>query len=87
MIYLDNASTVKPSETAIKAIMKIMNDVWMNPSSTYYGGREAKKILENSREEIRKIFNAGNNDKIVFTSSGSASNNLAISFSTSSSAL
>lgn len=78
MIYLDNASTVKPSETAINAIMKIMNDVWMNPSSTYYGGREAKKILENSREEIRKIFNAGNNDKIVFTSSGSASNNLAI---------
>lgn len=78
MIYLDSASTVKPSETAIKAIMKIMNDVWMNPSSTYYGGREAKKILENSREEIRKIFNSGKNDKVVFTSSGSASNNLAI---------
>lgn len=78
VIYLDNASTVKPSETAIKAMMKIVNDLWMNPSSTYYGGKEAKKILENSREDIRKIFKAGKNDKVVFTSSGSASNNLAI---------
>lgn len=78
MIYLDNASTVKPSETAIKAMMKIMNDLWMNPSSTYYGGKEAKKILEESRETIRNIFRCKKNDKVIFTSSGSASNNLAI---------
>lgn len=78
MIYFDNASTVKPSKTAIDGIMKILNNVWMNPSSTYYGGKEAKKILEESRETIKNIFRCKKNDKVIFTSSGSASNNLAI---------
>ena len=48
-----------------------------NPSSIYSAGREAKKAIEDSRERIAKVLNS-ESIEIIFTGSGSESDNMAI---------
>ena len=77
MIYLDNAATTKPSKEVIADITWCLENVWANPSSIHTPGIEARKLLEESREKVAKYIGA-ESDEIIFTSSGSESNNLAI---------
>lgn len=77
MIYFDNAATTKPTKEVISDVMWCLENVWGNPSSIHTPGIEAKRILEQSREKVAKFINA-ESDEIIFTSSGSESNNLAI---------
>ena len=51
--------------------------MWGNPSSTHTPGIEAKRLLEQSREKVAKFINV-ESEEIIFVSSGSESNNLAI---------
>lgn len=77
MIYLDNASTTQTDPEVIKAMAPYFGDVFYNPSSIYAGGLKAKEAIENSRNIIAKFINCGSGE-IVFTSSGTESDNLAI---------
>ena len=79
MHYLDNSATTSPSENAKAAFTRAL-DVWGNPSSTYSFGREAHTLLESSRLSVLKALGARRNggDLLVFTSSGTEANNLAI---------
>lgn len=77
MIYLDNAATTKPTKEVIADITWCLENVWGNPSSIHTPGIEAKRLLEGSREKVAKFINA-DPDEIIFTASGSESNNLAI---------
>ena len=76
-MYLDNAATTKPSKEVIADIMWCLENVWANPSSIHTPGIEARNLLEESREKVAKFISADSED-IIFTSSGSESNNLAI---------
>lgn len=78
MIYLDNASTTKVNEEVVETIVTMLKKHWFNPSGLYSGSLEAKKILDEARETCAKSINA-KPEEIIFTSSGSESNNLAIS--------
>lgn len=77
MIYFDNAATTKPTKEVIADITWCLENVWGNPSSIHTPGIEARRLLEQSREKVAKYIGA-DSDEIIFTSSGSESNNLAI---------
>ena len=77
MIYFDTAATTKPTKEVIEDVTWCLENVWGNPSSIHTQGIEAKRLLEESRDKVAKFINA-ESDEIIFTSSGSESNNLAI---------
>ena len=77
MIYLDSAATSKPSKEVITDITWCLENVWGNASSIHTSGIEAKKLLEESRDKVARFIGA-ESDEIIFTASGSESNNLAI---------
>ena len=77
MIYLDYAAAAPVRKEIRKAVAEA-EIYFANPSSTHNAGKKAKEILEVSREKIKKIMNVKASDKIIFTSSGTESVNLAI---------
>lgn len=77
MIYFDNAATTKPSKEVIADVTWCLENIWGNPSSIHSEGVKARQILEKSREKVAKFISA-EPEEIIFTSSGSESNNLAI---------
>lgn len=76
MIYLDNNATTKIS-TKVKEAMHALEDLPLNPSSIHSYGRKARILVESARESIAKFVGAKNH-KVIFTASGTESNNLAI---------
>ena len=80
-MYLDNAATTVLSEDIKNHIISIL-DAFGNPSSQYSIGFESRKLIDESRENIAEFIGVNSfdnlNNKIIFTSSGSASNSLAI---------
>lgn len=75
-IYLDNAATTPLTDDVKEYIISLL-DTYQNPSSVYDSGRKTREIIEHARENVAGFINADKND-ILFTSSGSASNTLAI---------
>ncbi len=75
-IYLDNAAATPIDPRVLKAIIKA-SGLYGNPSSYNDAGRSARFEIEKSRDIIAKFLGA-RKDEIVFTSSGSEANALAI---------
>ena len=76
MIYLDNAATTKVLPEVKQAVMSTI-DIYGNPSSQHNLGKQASNILEKCRKEVLEYLGESRGD-IVFTSSGSEANNLAL---------
>ncbi len=76
-IYADNAATTKMSEAAIEAMTDCVRNWYGNPSSLYTIGQKAKEKLEEAREEVAAVINAGPRE-IIFTSGGSEADNQAL---------
>ena len=76
-MYFDNNATTKPSKEVIADVTWCLENVWGNPSSIHSEGVKARQILEQSREKVAKYIGA-DSDEIIFCSSGSEANNLAI---------
>lgn len=76
VIYLDNAAATPTENRVKKEVLRGMAIVG-NPSSFNDKGRIARKELESARLYVARFLGA-HNDEIVFTSSGSEANNLAI---------
>lgn len=76
-IFLDNCSTTKICDQSLKRMSEVLINNYGNPSSVHGKGVEAKNILEHSRKIIADVL-ATDSEKIVFTPSGTYSNNLAI---------
>ncbi|MCD8180496.1 MAG: cysteine desulfurase [Firmicutes bacterium] len=76
MIYLDNASTTRPSEAAVQAMLKAAQ-CFGNPSSLHGLGLEAEKLVEESRKAIADKLGVESKN-ILFTSGGTEANNTAI---------
>lgn len=77
MIYFDTAATTKVSEEVIADIVDSLRNDWANPSSPYEDGLAVKIKIERARKQIADYINAAP-EEIIFTSSGSEANNLAI---------
>lgn len=76
-IYLDNAATTKMSNTAIRAMLPYMNEIYGNPSSLHSVGQKAAEALSDARSRIARCLGAAPNE-ITFTSGGSEADNQAI---------
>ena len=76
-VYADNAATTPVSQTVLNAMLPYYTEKYGNPSSLYAVGREAKKALEEARENVANHLGALPNE-IFFTSGGSEANNWAI---------
>lgn len=78
MIYLDNNATTRVAPEVLDAMQPYLGELFGNPSSAHALGREMKRAIEQSREEVAKMIGAAEPDEIVFTSCGSESDNWAI---------
>ncbi len=77
-IYFDYASTTPVRKEVLEAMLPYFSEKFGNPSSLHSFGQEALKAIDESREKIRKILKADLLREIIFTSSATESNNLAI---------
>jgi len=75
MIYLDNSATTKPRKEVLETFLKVNEQYYANPASLHQMGNEAEDLLENARQQIKRILNMKN---VIFTSGGTESNNLAL---------
>ncbi len=77
--YLDNSSTTKPSDKALSAAA-MAAEVWGNPSSVHRLGQSAAALLRESRKAVAKSLGmpAVGGDRLIFTSSGTEANNIAL---------
>lgn len=76
-IYLDNAATTAVKPEVVDAMMPYFTEVYSNPSSVYRFAGEAKKAMEDAREQIAGFIGA-KAAEIYFTGGGSESDNWAI---------
>lgn len=76
-VYLDNAATTACDKQVLKAMLPFFAEHFGNPSSLYSIGQEANKAVNESRKTVAKILN-GLSENIIFTGSGTESDNLAI---------
>ena len=77
LVYLDHAATTPTHPEVADAILPFLREQFGNPSSLYSVGREAKGVLEESREKIAGHIGA-RPEEIYFTSGGTESNNFAL---------
>lgn len=78
MIYLDNNATTRVAPEVFDAMRPYLGERFGNPSSAHAPGREMKRAIEQSREQVAALIGAAEADEIVFTSCGSESDNWAI---------
>jgi len=76
-VYFDYNATSPLSSSALEAMVAAARDVFGNPSSVHHFGQQAKAILDEARSAVAELVN-GQPSEIVFTGSGTESDNLAI---------
>ncbi|MDU1910560.1 cysteine desulfurase NifS [Fusobacterium sp.] len=76
-VYLDNNATTKMDNEVFEAMVPYLTEYYGNASSLHLFGKETNKAMNESREIIAKYLDAEPNE-IIFTASGSESDNLAI---------
>ncbi len=76
-VYLDHAATTPVRPEVVEAMQPYFSEVFGNPSSLYREGRDAKNALDQSRAAVAKVMNS-KPEEIIFTGSGTESDNLAI---------
>jgi len=76
-IYFDNAASTPIDPQVLNELAKQLKDNFGNSESLHFAGQLANKFLKKSRSVIAKVIKAKNNE-IIFTSSATESNNLAI---------
>ena len=76
-IYLDHAATTGVSKEVLDAMIPFFSGQYGNASSIHAFGREASRAVEKARRQVATAIGA-DADEIVFTGSGTESDNLAI---------
>lgn len=80
MIYLDNNATTSTAPEVVAAMAEATQ--WLNPASQHRAGQAARRVVHQARSEVLEMLGARTRgmaaDRLVFTSGGTESNNLAI---------
>src|ERR1700719_2916377 len=77
MIYLDYNATTPLCPAAREAMEPFLTRHYGNPSSVHAPGREARAGIDDARDRLADLLGAKPHE-LVFTSSGTESNNLAV---------
>jgi cysteine desulfurase len=75
-VYLDHAATTPMRPEAVAAMTEELARLG-NPSSLHAAGRRARRVVEESREQLAEVFGARPSE-VVFTSGGTEADNLAL---------
>lgn len=73
MIYADNASTTKISDSVFEKMLPFLCEQYGNASSQYSLGTKAKRAIEHARKQVAAAIGA-ESPEITFTSGGSEAN-------------
>src|SRR5215472_12397495 len=76
LVYLDHAATAPMLPEAVAAMTEELARLG-NPSSLHNAGRRARRVVEESREQIAEAFSARASE-VIFTSGGTEADNLAV---------
>lgn len=74
-IYFDNNATTRPYPEVVEAMMACLGKGFGNPSSSHSAGLRAKSRIDDSRTQLSELLGC-EPSKVVFTSSGTESNNM-----------
>lgn len=77
MAYLDNSATTAVCAEAVTRMVRVMTDVYGNPSSLHTMGVRAEQEVAQARAEVAVLIGA-KPEQTVFTGSGTEANNLAV---------
>jgi cysteine desulfurase len=77
MIYLDYNATTPLCAAAREAMEPFLTRHFGNPSSVHAAGREARAAVDDARDRLADLLGAKPHE-LIFTSSGTESNNLAV---------
>ena len=76
-VYLDNAATTPMDPRVLEAMLPHLGGGRGNPSSLHAPGAAAREAVEGARESVAALLGASP-EEIVFTASGTESDNLAV---------
>lgn len=77
MIYFDNAATTRVDEEVLKTFVNVSKNYIGNPNSIHKLGFASKKLMNAATIQVADLLHV-KEDEVIFTSSSSESNNLAI---------
>jgi cysteine desulfurase len=76
-VYFDHNATTPVHPEVAAAVQPYLGELFGNPSSIHWAGRDVRKAVEDAREAIAAFYGCRPLE-IVFTSSGTESDNLAL---------
>ncbi|GAF95584.1 unnamed protein product, partial [marine sediment metagenome] len=76
-VYLDHAATTPLLPQVREAMLPYMGEAFGNPSCLHDWGDAAREAMETARTQVARLIGA-NAEEIIFTGSGTESNNFAI---------
>ena len=77
MTYFDHNATTPLDPCVLEAMLPFLGGNFANPSATYTAGRDARRAIEQAREQVAAALDASPSE-VIFTASGSEANNLLI---------
>jgi len=81
-IYLDHNATTPIRPEVVEAMARCWSQGYANAASQHQAGQKARRVVEEARERIAALLGADTSgprpDRLIFTSGGTESNNLAI---------
>lgn len=76
-VYLDNVATTPILHEVLEVMLPYFKDAYGNPQSLHDWGDDAREAIEDARGRVAALIGA-QPEEIIFTSSGTEANNLAI---------
>ena len=76
-VYMDHSATTPVRPEVVEAMTPYFTETFGNASSVHAFGREARKVVDASRESVACLLGA-EPDEIIFTSGGTESDNAAV---------
>jgi cysteine desulfurase len=77
MIYLDYAASTPVDEDVLDVFTTTLNKFYANPNSNHLLGKKSKEKIDESTSKIKELLNK-NDSEIIYTSTATEANNLAI---------
>lgn len=75
--YLDHAATGPMRPEAVEAMLPFLTDRFANPSGAHKWARDARRAIDESRDELAELLGAQPGD-VVYTGGGTEADNLAV---------
>ncbi len=76
-IYFDHSATTPLDPRVLDVMLPLYGANFGNPSSLHWTGQQAKQVVDEGRRQVAELFHT-TPDEIVFTASGTESDNMAL---------